>query len=59
MNIYVGNLARDVTDDDLLQAFSARGQVSSAHVTKDRYSGESRGVGFVEMASRTEALAAI
>ena len=59
MNIYVGNLARDVTDDDLLQAFSAHGQLSSAHAIKDRYSGESRGFGFMEMASRTEALAAI
>lgn len=59
MNIYVGNLARDVVDDDLQQAFEAFGQVASAHVIKDRYSGESRGFGFVEMASRAEAQAAI
>lgn len=59
VNIYVGNLARDVTDDDLLQAFSAHGQVASASVIKDRYSGESRGFGFVEMPNRTEAMASI
>ena len=59
MNIYVGNLAREVTDDDLQQAFGAYGQVASVHVIKDRYSGESRGFGFVEIASRPEAMAAI
>ena len=59
MKIYVGNLAWDVSDDDLLQAFSAHGQVATADVIKDRYSGESRGFGFVEMANRTEAMAAI
>ncbi len=59
LRIYSGNLARDVTDDDLLQAFSAHGQVASAQVIMDRDSGESKGFGFVEMASQTEALAAI
>jgi len=59
MNIYVGNLSRDVTEDDLKQAFEAFGQVESANVIKDRFSGESRGFGFVEMPSKNEALAAI
>ena len=59
MNIYVGNLSRDVTDDDLRQAFEAFGEVSSINIIKDRFSGESRGFGFVEMPSNTEAEAAI
>jgi len=59
MNIYVGNLSHDVTEDDLRQAFEAFGQVSSVNIVKDRFSGESRGFGFVEMSSKHEALAAI
>jgi len=59
MNIYVGNLSRDTSEDDLRQAFEAFGQVESINVIKDRFSGESRGFGFVEMPSRTEAEAAI
>jgi RNA recognition motif-containing protein len=59
MNIYVGNLSRDVTEDDLRQAFEGFGQVESANVVKDRFSGESRGFGFVEMPSRNEAQSAI
>ena len=59
MNIYVGNLAREVTEDDLRQAFEAFGQVESATVIKDKYSGESRGFGFVEMPTKAEAEAAI
>ena len=59
MNIYVGNLAREVTDDDLKQAFTAFGQVESASVIKDKYSGEARGFGFVEMPAKAEAEAAI
>lgn len=59
MNIYVGNLSREVTDEDLQREFSAFGNVSSATVIKDRYTGESRGFGFVEMASKDEANAAI
>lgn len=59
MNIYVGNLSRDVTDEDLRQAFEAFGEVSSINIIKDRFSGESRGFGFVEMPSKTEAEAAI
>ena len=59
MNIYVGNLAPDVTGDDLRQAFEAFGQVESANVIMDKFSGESRGFGFVEMPSKDEATAAI
>ena len=59
MNIYVGNLSGDVGDDDLRQAFEAFGQVASASVIKDKFSGESRGFGFVEMPSKNEAQAAI
>jgi len=59
MNIYVGNLSRDVTEDDLRQAFEAFGQVETANVIKDRFSGESRGFGFVEMPSKNEAQTAI
>lgn len=59
MNIYAGNLSHETTDDDLREAFGAFGQVSSATVIKDRFSGESRGFGFVEMPSKDEAQKAI
>ncbi len=59
MNIYVGNLSHDATEQDLRQAFEVFGQVSRATVIKDRVSGEPRGFGFVEMASKEEADAAI
>ncbi len=59
MNIYVGNVSRETTEDDLRQAFEAFGQVESASVIKDRFTGESRGFGFVEMPSKDEAQAAI
>jgi RNA recognition motif-containing protein len=59
MNIYVGNLSNDVTDEDLRQQFEEFGQVASATVIKDKFSGESRGFGFVEMPSKEEASAAI
>lgn len=59
MNIYVGNLSRDVTEDDLRSAFAAFGQVTSANVIKDKFSGESKGFGFVEMPSKAEAQSAI
>ena len=59
MNLYVGNLSREVTEDELRQAFEAFGQVATASIIKDRYSGESRGFGFVEMAAKSEAQAAI
>lgn len=59
MNIYVGNLAWEVKDDDLMQAFSQYGQVSSARVVNDNFTGRSKGFGFVEMADTAEAEAAI
>ncbi len=59
MNIYVGNLSGDVGDDDLRQAFEAFGQIASVNVIKDKFSGESRGFGFVEMPSKNEAQSAI
>ena len=49
MNIYVGNLAREVTEEDLQEAFKAFGQVTSATLIKDKFSGEPRGFGFIEM----------
>jgi len=59
MNIYVGNLSFDVTEDNLRQTFEAFGKVISARIVKDKYSGQPRGFGFVEMAEQAEAQAAI
>lgn len=59
MNIYVGNLSFEVTEEDLRQAFEAFGQVTSAKIIKDKYSGESRGFAFVEMPTKAEAQSAI
>ncbi|MEW6441071.1 MAG: RNA-binding protein [bacterium] len=59
MNIYVGNLSFDVTEDELRNLFEAFGQVSSANIIKDKFSGQSRGFGFVEMPNKSEAQAAI
>lgn len=59
MNIFVGNLSLEVTEDELRKAFEAFGQVALVNIVKDRYSGQSRGFGFVEMSARAEAQAAI
>ena len=59
MNIYVGNLSYDATDDDLREAFESYGTVDTANVIRDHYSGRSRGFGFVEMPDQAEAEAAI
>jgi len=59
MNIYVGNLSFNITEDDLRQAFEGFGQVASASIIKDKFSGQSKGFGFVEMPSADEAKAAI
>lgn len=59
MNIYVGNLSHEVTEDDLRQAFEAFGEVESTNIVRDKFSGESRGFGFVLMSSREQASAAI
>ena len=59
MNIYVGNLSSEVTEEDLRLAFEPFGQVESATIIKDKYSGQSRGFGFVEMPSKADAQSAI
>ncbi len=59
MNIYVGNLAYDATDGMIREAFESFGQVTSARVIKDKYTGQSRGFGFVEMAMESQAQTAI
>jgi RNA recognition motif-containing protein len=59
MKIYVGNLAYSVTDDQLEAAFSAHGEVSSATVVTDKFSGQSKGFGFVEMPDAAAAAKAI
>jgi len=59
MNIFVGNLERAVNESDLREVFQAFGEVTSASVIKDKFSGESRGFGFVEMPNGTEAQKAI
>jgi RNA recognition motif-containing protein len=59
MNIYVGNLSYEVTDEELRDAFARFGQVASANVIKDRQTGRSKGFGFVEMPTQSEAQAAI
>jgi RNA recognition motif-containing protein len=59
MNIYVGNLSQDVSEEELNALFSEFGKVSSAKVIRDMFSQESRGFGFVEMPSQSEAQKAI
>ena len=59
MNIYVGNLHYDVTGDELKEIFEEYGEVDSAKVITDKYSGRSKGFGFVEMKNDNEALKSI
>jgi RNA recognition motif-containing protein len=59
MRIYVGNLKYSVTDDELMAMFSEFGDVSSADVIKDKFSGQSKGFGFVDMPNKSEAEDAI
>ncbi len=59
MKIYVGNLSYQLTEEELRGAFQAFGEVGSATIIKDQFSGKSKGFGFVEMPSQTEAQAAI
>ncbi len=59
MRIYVGNLSFEVTEEDLRLALEPFGQVESATIIKDKYSGESKGFGFVEMPSKAEGQSAI
>ena len=59
MKIYVGNLPRTTSEDELRKAFEAHGEVASVAIIKDKFSGESRGFGFIEMTDDTKARAAI
>jgi len=59
MNIYVGNISRTATEQDLKEAFEAFGAVQTASIIKDKFSGDSRGFGFVEMPNKEEADKAI
>jgi RNA recognition motif-containing protein len=59
MKIYVGNLSYNITEEDLQQAFLAFGQIASVSIIKDKFSGQSKGFGFIEMPAKDEAEAAI
>jgi len=59
MNIYVGNLSYEVTQEDLQKAFEVFGNVESSKVITDMYTGRSKGFGFVEMPDSAEADSAI
>ncbi len=59
MNIYVGNLSPEISEEDLREAFEAFGQVTSVTIIKDRFSGEPRGFGFVDMPTEVEAQSAM
>lgn len=59
MNIYVGNIAREVTEEELRTAFAEFGEVSTTTILKDKYTNEPRGFGFVEMPSKSEAIEAM
>ena len=59
MNIYVGNLSYEATDVTIREAFESFGQVTSARVIKDKYNGQSRGFGFIEMPAQSQAQTAI
>ena len=59
MNVYVGNLAYQVTDDDLKTAFESYGEVSSASVIRDKFTHESKGFGFIDMPRQADAETAI
>ena len=59
MNIYIGNLSTITTEDNLKTLFSEFGEIESIKVIKDRFSGRSKGFGFVEMPSNSEAEQAI
>ncbi|MBN1352730.1 RNA-binding protein [candidate division KSB1 bacterium] len=59
MNIYVGNLSKEVSEDDLRDAFEPFGQITSIKIIKDKFTAESRGFGFIEMPENQEAKSAM
>ena len=59
MNIYIGNFSYDITTEELQEIFAAYGQVETARIIRDKFTGESKGFGFVEMPNKAEALAAM
>jgi len=59
VNIYVGNLSRDVVESDLKEAFQVFGEITTCNIIKDKFTSESRGFGFVEMPNKEEADKAI
>ena len=59
MNIYVGNLPYETTETDLQEAFSAFGSVASVNIIRDKFSGQSKGFGFIEMSNDDEGQAAV
>ncbi len=59
MRIYVGNLSSEITEEELRQEFEDFGEVESVNIITDKISGRPKGFGFVEMASKSEAEAAI
>ncbi len=59
MNIYVGNLSFETSEDDLRRVFEEFGQVANVTILKDKFSGKSRGFGFVEMPAGEEGQAAV
>jgi RNA recognition motif-containing protein len=59
MNIYVGNLSYDVVEEDLREIFEEYGEVSSIKIIADKYTGRSKGFGFIEMPDKKEAISAI
>ena len=59
MRIYVGNLPYSMTDDELRDTFSEYGEIASAEVIKDKFSGQSKGFGFVDMPNNSDADTAI
>jgi RNA recognition motif-containing protein len=59
MNIYVGNLSREITETDLRESFEVFGRVSSVKIITDKYTSESRGFGFVKMPAKADADSAI
>jgi RNA recognition motif-containing protein len=59
MNIYVGNISREVTDTELQDLFTGYGEVGSAKIIRDHFTGESKGFGFVEMPESSSAIKAL